>query len=63
MKWLEELENNVAKATEWLMMGNSTSSLKGKGELQKGDKVTFITADGKKVTGKVNDKGQVVADG
>ena len=63
MKWLEELENNVAKAIEWLMMGNSTSSLKNKGELQKGDKVTFTTADGKKVTGKVNSKGQVVADG
>jgi hypothetical protein len=28
MNWLKELEDNVAKAVEWLKIGNSTSSLK-----------------------------------
>ena len=63
MNWLKELEDNVAKAVEWLKIGNSTSSLKDQGDLKKGDKVTFTTADNKTLTGKVNSKGQVVVDG
>ena len=63
MNWLKELEDNVAKAVEWLKIGNSVSSLKDQGDLKKGDKVTFTTADNKTLTGKVNSKGQVVVDG
>ena len=59
MKWLEELENTVAKAYQWLTVGNSTESLLDRGELKKGQKISFTTADGKKVTGTLDAKGNV----
>ena len=62
MKWLEELENTVAKAYQWLTVGNSTESLLDRGELKKGQKISFTTADGKKVTGTLDDKGNVTTE-
>ena len=62
MKWLEELENTVAKAYQWLTVGNSTESLLDRGELKKGQKISFTTADGKKVTGTLDAKGNVTTE-
>ena len=62
MKWLEELENNVAKAVQWLMEGNSTESLMAIGDLNKGQKIEFTTADGKKISGTLDEAGNVITD-
>ena len=59
VKWLEELENNLAEALKWLQVGNSTKALLDSGELKKGQKVTFTTSDGKKVTGTLNEDGSI----
>ena len=62
MKWLEDLENNVAKAVQWLIEGNSTEALISSGELKSGQKISFTTADGKKVAGTLDSKGNVTTD-
>lgn len=62
MKWLEELENNVAKAVQWLMEGNSTEALMAIGDLNKGQKIEFTTADGEKVSGTLDEAGNVITD-
>lgn len=59
VKWLEELENNLAEALKWLQIGNSTKALLDSGELKKGQEVTFTTSDGKKVTGTLNEDGSI----
>ena len=60
MDWLENLENNVAQAIQWLMVGNSTEALISKGELSKGQQITFTTSDGDEVTGILQDNGDVI---
>ena len=60
MDWLEELENNVGMAIQWLMVGNSTEALISKGELSKGQQITFTTSDGDEVTGTLQDNGDVI---
>ena len=62
MDWLKTLENTTAKAYQWLTIGNSTESLLDKGELKNGQEISFITADGKKVTGTLDDKGNVTTE-
>ena len=59
MKWLEELENNVAMAIQWLMVGNSTKGLLSTGQVKKDQSITFTTKDGKPVTGTVQEDGTV----
>ena len=59
VKWLEDLENEVAEGFKWLRVGNSMKSLLDSGALNKGQSVTFTTKDGKVVTGTLNDDGSV----
>ena len=59
MDWLSELEDNVAKAVQWLMSGNSTEALIAKGELNAGETIKFTTADGEIVEGVLDEKGNV----
>ena len=59
VKWLEDLENEVAEGFKWLRVGNSMKSLLDSGVLNKGQSVTFTTKDGKVVTGTLNDDGSV----
>jgi streptomycin 6-kinase len=58
VNWLNELNTNVAKALSWLQGGGALQSLYGEGS-----EVTFTTADGKTVTGKINANGDVEAEG
>lgn len=62
MDWLSELEDNVAKAVQWLMVGNSTEALISKGDLKAGEKVSFLTADGKTVKGTLDAAGNITTD-
>ena len=59
MEWLSELEDNVAKAVQWLMSGNSTEALIAKGELKSGETIKFTTADGEIVEGVLDEEGNV----
>ena len=62
MDWLENLENNVAQAIQWLMVGNSSKSLLSSGQIKKGQSITFTTKDGKTVTGTVQKDGSIKTD-
>jgi hypothetical protein len=63
VKWLEDLEDSINLAVQYLTIGNSTEGLLNKGELEKGQSITFKTADGKEVTGILQDNGDIIADG
>ena len=59
MKWLEDLENEVAEGFKWLRVGNSMKALLDSGALNKEQSITFTTKDGKVVTGTLNDDGSI----
>jgi hypothetical protein len=63
MTWLQDLENQVAQAAQWLKVGNSTESLLASKELKSGQSITFKTSDGKTISGKLSGNGDIVADG
>jgi hypothetical protein len=56
MDWLNELNNNVAQALAWLE-GGALQNLYGEG-----GEVKFTDKDNNKVTGKVNENGDVVTE-
>ena len=60
LKWAEELVDQVAQAVQWLAVGNSTEALIKKGELSKGQQITFTTKNGDEVTGTLQDNGDVI---
>lgn len=62
MDWLENLENNVAQAIQWLMVGNSSKMLLSSGQIKKDQKITFTTGDGQTVTGTVQSDGTIKTD-
>ena len=59
VKWLEDLENEVAEGFKWLRVGNSMKTLLDSGILNKGQSITFTTKDGKVVTGTLNEDGSI----
>lgn len=59
MKWLSEIEEQLKAALNYLRVGRSTEALLGRGELKEGQTITFTTADGKTISGKVDSKGNV----
>ena len=62
MDWLENLENNVAQAIQWLMVGNSSKMLLSTGQIKENQKITFTTRDGQTVTGTVQSDGTIKTD-
>jgi hypothetical protein len=63
LKWGEELRDTVALALQWLKVGQSTESLIASGDLKVGQNIKFTTADGKILSGKLSENGDIVADG
>lgn len=59
MEWLKELNANVASALAYLKVGRQLEDL----GLKEGTEITFVTADGKTLTGKVDKEGNVTVDG
>ena len=56
MKWLEELEKMVAQATGYLSLSRQLEDIGTKA----GEKITFTNAEGKTLTGVVDENGNVV---
>lgn len=59
MEWLKELNANVASALAYLKVGRQIENL----GLKEGTEITFTTADGKVVKGKMDKQGNVTVDG
>lgn len=59
MEWLKELNANVASALAYLKVGRQLEDL----GLKEGTSITFTTADGKTITGKMDKQGNVTVDG
>lgn len=59
MEWLKELNANIASALSYLKVGRQLENL----GFKEGTEITFTTADGKTVKGKMDSEGNVTVDG
>lgn len=59
MDWLLDLETMIAQSSEWRMKGGQLENLENK---LTGQEITFRNAKGEVISGKVDEKGQVVLD-
>ena len=61
--WAGTLADQVDDVIQFLKVFNSTEQALARGELTEGSEITFKTADNKEITGKVDEKGNVMVDG
>lgn len=59
-EWWKEYNSMIAEALAWLM--KDSRQLENLSHMKSGDRIKFITADGKEISGTVQDNGDVKAD-